>query len=92
MNHPRRFPLPWTIGEIPACYYVQDAEGTRFAYCYFVEQRPGYSHDVTKMTRDEARRIARNIAKLPELLQGRRAADSVTEPKGSDAALAKVAR
>jgi hypothetical protein len=69
MVNPRRFPLPWRIGETDACFFVQDASGHRLAYIYFVERRPGYSVDVTKMTRAEAHLIARNIVKLPELLQ-----------------------
>lgn len=68
MDEPRRFPLPWTIGETEACYYVQDASGAKLAYCYFLT-RDRLAHDASKLDRAEALKIARNIAKLPVLLQ-----------------------
>ena len=71
MAEPRRFPLPWTIGETRACYYVQDAAGTKLAYIYFLT-RDRLAHDADKLDRADAWRIARNIAELPELLMLRR--------------------
>jgi hypothetical protein len=64
----RRFPPPWTVVEENAVYFiVKDHAGLSLAYVYF-EEEPGRRAATRLMTRDEAGRIAANIAKLPELL------------------------
>jgi len=63
----RRFPSPWTAEETEACFIVRDANGQALAYVYFQDE-PGRRAAAKLLTRDEARRIAANIAKLSELL------------------------
>jgi hypothetical protein len=68
MPSPRRFPPPWSIEELnDACFVVSDANGQKLAYIYY-EDEPGRRAAAKLLTKDEARRIAANIAKLPELL------------------------
>ena len=59
----RRFPPPWTVEEIPGGYKVKDAKGQSLAYVYGRETRAD-ADTANVLTMDEARRIARNIAKL----------------------------
>jgi hypothetical protein len=65
----RRFPPPWDMEEAnKACFIVRDNNGMAVAYVYF-ESEPGRRTAANLLTRDEARRIAANIAKQPELLK-----------------------
>lgn len=66
----RRFPAPWTVIEMAEAFVVEDASGFRLVYLYF-EDEPTRRTMQNRLTRDEARRIAIGIARLPELLATR---------------------
>ena len=66
----RRFPPPWSAEVQPNYYVVRDANKQQLAYVYY-ENEPGRRSAAKLLTKDEARRIAANVAKLPDLLTKR---------------------
>jgi hypothetical protein len=63
----RRFPPPWTVEKISGGFKVIDTNGQSLAYFYARDN----DHDANTagvLTMDEARRMAINLARLPELL------------------------
>ena len=61
----RQFPPPWSIHEHPESFIVRDATGVALGHFYFDDEASRRSI-TERPTKDEARRIAANIAKLPE--------------------------
>ena len=59
-----RFPPPWTVQELDACFVVKDGNGQKVAFVYF-EDDPGRRSAAKLPTHDEAQRMAANIARLP---------------------------
>ena len=74
---PRRFPPPWTVDENEENFVIKDAAGQALAYVYF-EDNDSRRSVMHRLTRDEARRIAANIGKLPTFIE----ADKYRKAKG----------
>lgn len=77
----RRFPKPWTLNVLESSIIVVDANGDPIAYTYYDDdefRRAGGSRRL--MTKDEARRIATTIARIPELLAIEKVAKSGFAP------------
>jgi len=68
MQECRLFPRPWRAEEGPAALAVCDANGQKLCYVYFGGEG-GQRVAATLLSYDEARRIAANIAKLPDVLK-----------------------
>jgi hypothetical protein len=63
----RRFLPPWRADKIPGGYVVRDANGQALVYIY-PRDSEAEAMQAKVLTKDEARRIAINVAHLPQLL------------------------
>jgi hypothetical protein len=70
-DQPRRFFAPWRIVEFDGAFRIEDAAALPLAYAYYSEdsaRRAVSSYMFSSyMSREEAQRIALNIAALPDL-------------------------
>lgn len=68
----RRFPPPWTVEKRgDDVLEIKDANGMKLASVYYREDMQRWTFGGSYLSADEARRIARAIARLPELLNAR---------------------
>ena len=70
MIKPRRHPLPSTVEELEVYFIVKDVSGSGASIC-LSRGRTARRSAAKLITYDEARRIAANIANLPNLLCNR---------------------
>ncbi len=72
MESSRHFKPPWKLErENSECYVVRDANGVTLAWLYFRDDIQHYSLGASKLTSDEARRIGKAIARIPEFMMPR---------------------
>src|SRR5262249_4041370 len=64
----RRLPPPWHADQFSGGYVVRGANGSAVAYVYG-RSTEAEALEAKQMTMDEARRVASNIAKLPDMLK-----------------------
>jgi hypothetical protein len=64
----RHFPPPWSVEDIGACFVVKDSSGQSSAIS-ITRKKAGRRSTADMLSKYEARRIAANVAKLPELLR-----------------------
>ena len=96
MVNDRRFPAPWRADKIPGGYVVRDANGQALVYVYS-RDNDAEALQARVLTEDEARRIAVNVARLPDLLgkrdgSGRATPRRLAIPAASDPKDAEIAR
>jgi hypothetical protein len=66
----RRFPAPWRVEKAgTGCFEVRDANGFRIVSVCCRDELQKWSSGRDHLTSDEARRIAKAIARLPEFLK-----------------------
>jgi hypothetical protein len=67
MTPSHRFPPPWRVVELPGGYAVEDANG-QWLCTFYGRAEPNVAQQAGDLTLDEARQLAANFARLPELL------------------------
>jgi hypothetical protein len=76
MPPPRHFRQPWTVKEHDESFEVVDADGESLAFVYFADDKRNRYFIQMRLGKDEARRLANQIARIPELRAIEKAAAS----------------
>ena len=84
----RRFPGPWTADATEPCFIVR-GHGQALA-CVYCEDEPGRRAAANLLTRDEARRIAPNMAKLQGAIEAAAALDKRRAAAGCHSEVAPI--
>src|SRR5262249_56265723 len=77
-----RFPTPWRIVEIPNGFAVDDATGQQLGV-FYGRADPNTAGHTGFLTIDEARQMAIDFARLPELLERSSGSHLLHEPRTS---------
>jgi len=73
MAEPRRFPPPWTVERAHEdTFAVKDANGIVLATVHCRDDLQKWSFGHSKLSSEEARRIAKAITRIPEFMMQRR--------------------
>lgn len=67
MTPPRRFRQPWTVKEHEESFEIVDADDNSLAYVYFADDKRNAYFIRMRLSKDDARRLATQIARIPEL-------------------------
>lgn len=65
---PKPFSKPWRIEERGESFQIMDSAGTQLAFVYF-EDEPTRRNFTKRLSKNDARRMAEQILRLPELVQ-----------------------
>lgn len=68
MSKVRRMPAPWEVVPLQSGFRINDADGKGMAYVYYYNDHARAGAGPQALNPEEARRVARAIARLPELL------------------------
>lgn len=70
-----RFRVPWSIDPQEESFIIKDADGWPLCYIYYEDDK-FRAAALQRLTKDEARRLAVQIERIPELLKIERLAKS----------------
>jgi hypothetical protein len=68
ITHRRPFAKPWKLEEQDESFQIRDAAGRILAYVYF-EDEPTCRNFSKCLSKDDSRRMAQQILRLPELIR-----------------------